>query len=127
MPSFEKMCPCRQKGKSLPTHPYILLQYPKHFGVGWLIGILRALISAWLIWRRPQTPRWLKVALVLAGVYGIWPLDFLPDMIPVLGGTDDVLVLSCAVSMLLAVGKKRANRKPTARQTQQVWKAIGAS
>ena len=32
------------------------------------------------------------IALIFAGLYFIWPIDLLPDFIPVLGMLDDVIV-----------------------------------
>lgn len=42
-----------------------------------------------------------RVALGAVGVYVASPIDLIPDVIPVLGGVDDVLVLAFAVDRLL--------------------------
>ena len=41
-----------------------------------------------------QTPRHVQVALLGAIAYFILPFDFIPDMMPVLGFTDDAAVLA---------------------------------
>jgi uncharacterized membrane protein YkvA (DUF1232 family) len=44
-----------------------------------------------------QTPRHVQAALLGAIAYFILPFDFLPDMLPVLGFTDDAAVLAAAI------------------------------
>ena len=47
-----------------------------------------------------QTPRHVQVALLGAIAYFILPFDFIPDMMPVLGFTDDAAVLATAIRMV---------------------------
>ncbi len=47
-----------------------------------------------------ETPRHVQVALLGALAYFILPLDFVPDMLPVLGFTDDAAVLATAIRMV---------------------------
>src|ERR1700709_1494571 len=49
-----------------------------------------------------QTPRHVQVALLGAVAYFILPFDFIPDMLPVLGFTDDAAVLATAIRMVAA-------------------------
>ena len=44
-----------------------------------------------------QTPRHVQTALLGAIAYFILPFDFIPDMLPVLGFTDDAAVLAAAI------------------------------
>ena len=44
-----------------------------------------------------ETPRHVQVALLGAIAYFILPLDFMPDVLPVLGFTDDAAVLATAI------------------------------
>jgi uncharacterized membrane protein YkvA (DUF1232 family) len=46
-----------------------------------------------------QTPRHVQVALLGAIAYFILPFDFIPDMLPVLGYTDDAAVLATAIRL----------------------------
>jgi uncharacterized membrane protein YkvA (DUF1232 family) len=46
-----------------------------------------------------QTPRHVQVALLGAIAYFILPFDFIPDMMPVLGFTDDAAVLATAIRL----------------------------
>ena len=47
-----------------------------------------------------QTPRHVQVALLGAIAYFILPFDFIPDVMPVLGFTDDAAVLATAIRMV---------------------------
>jgi uncharacterized membrane protein YkvA (DUF1232 family) len=47
-----------------------------------------------------ETPRHVQVALMGAIAYFILPFDFVPDMMPVLGFTDDAAVLATAIRMV---------------------------
>ncbi len=47
-----------------------------------------------------QTPRHVQVALLGAIAYFILPFDFIPDMMPILGFTDDAAVLATAIRLV---------------------------
>jgi uncharacterized membrane protein YkvA (DUF1232 family) len=47
-----------------------------------------------------QTPRHVQVTLLGALAYFILPFDFIPDMLPVLGFTDDAAVLATAIRLV---------------------------
>jgi uncharacterized membrane protein YkvA (DUF1232 family) len=47
-----------------------------------------------------ETPRHVQVALLGALAYFILPFDFVPDMLPILGFTDDAAVLAPAIRMV---------------------------
>src|ERR1700749_3968891 len=47
-----------------------------------------------------QTPRHIQVALLGAIAYFILPFDFVPDVLPVLGFTDDAAILATAIRMV---------------------------
>jgi len=57
----------------------------------------------WLIWRRlrrlyqgfrhPGTPWWARGLVILILLYGISPVDLVPDMIPLFGWLDDATLL----------------------------------
>jgi uncharacterized membrane protein YkvA (DUF1232 family) len=47
-----------------------------------------------------QTPRHVQVALLGAIAYFILPFDFIPDMMPILGFTDDAAVLATTIRMV---------------------------
>ena len=47
-----------------------------------------------------ETPRHVQAALLGAVAYFILPFDFVPDMLPVLGFTDDAAVLATAIRLV---------------------------
>jgi uncharacterized membrane protein YkvA (DUF1232 family) len=47
-----------------------------------------------------ETPRHVQAALLGAIAYFVLPFDFMPDMLPVLGFTDDAAVLATAIRMV---------------------------
>jgi uncharacterized membrane protein YkvA (DUF1232 family) len=47
-----------------------------------------------------ETPRHVQAALLGAIAYFILPFDFVPDMLPVLGFTDDAAILATAIRMV---------------------------
>jgi len=49
-----------------------------------------------------QTPRHVQAALLGAIAYFILPFDIIPDMLPVLGFTDDAAVLATAIRLVAA-------------------------
>jgi uncharacterized membrane protein YkvA (DUF1232 family) len=51
--------------------------------------------------REPEVPLLIKALPVLAALYVISPLDFVPDLLPVLGQLDDLGVIVIAVEAFL--------------------------
>lgn len=49
----------------------------------------------------PRVPRRAKITLGLAGVYVMSPIDLIPEMIPVIGWADDVLIVMFAIDSLI--------------------------
>jgi uncharacterized membrane protein YkvA (DUF1232 family) len=47
-----------------------------------------------------QTPRHIQVALLGAIAYFVLPFDFVPDLLPILGFTDDAAILAAAIRMV---------------------------
>lgn len=47
-----------------------------------------------------QTPRHVQAALLGALAYFVLPFDFMPDMLPLLGFTDDAAILAAAIRMV---------------------------
>src|ERR1700731_5303607 len=58
------------------------------------------LLSAYYCAFDKETPRHVQAALLGAIPYFILPFDFIPDMLPVLGFTDDAAVLATALRMV---------------------------
>lgn len=67
--------------------------------------ILRFRKEAVLLWKAfwtPATPLYLKVATVAALAYLVWPIDLIPDVIPVLGWVDDIIIVPLVVSWIVS-------------------------
>ena len=63
----------------------------------WKLGRLFAmfrkeLLLAWAVLRDPRAPRSAKLMTILAVLYVVSPIDFIPDAIPILGWLDDGLI-----------------------------------
>ena len=58
-------------------------------------------LSTWPLWKfllfSNKTPRWAKWLVVAGLLYGISPLDLVPDFIPLLGQIDDIGVIIAAL------------------------------
>ena len=75
------------------------------------ISVLWSLVKgdARLLWRalrHPQAPGWLKLGAVGLVLYLLSPVDLIPDVIPVIGVLDDIVLVPLAIRFLL-------NRLPT--------------
>lgn len=50
----------------------------------------------------PESPGWLKVGAAALVLYLVSPIDFIPDMLPVIGVLDDLVIVPLALRWLLA-------------------------
>jgi uncharacterized membrane protein YkvA (DUF1232 family) len=67
-----------------------------------LMGTLFAeLRLAWRLMREPRVPLLAKALPALAVLYVLSPLDFIPDVLPVLGQMDDIGILILSVKLFL--------------------------
>src|SRR6201994_2901081 len=64
------------------------------------LPFIEDLLSAYYCAFDKETPRHVQLALLGAIAYFILPFDFVPDMMPVLGFTDDAAVLATALRMV---------------------------
>lgn len=51
--------------------------------------------------REPGVPVWIKMVPVLAALYLAWPLDIVPDFLPILGQLDDLGLVLMALEGFL--------------------------
>ena len=56
------------------------------------------LLAAWFCARDPATPRRVRMTLLAALGYFVLPIDALPDIMPILGFTDDAAVIAAALA-----------------------------
>jgi uncharacterized membrane protein YkvA (DUF1232 family) len=55
----------------------------------------------WRALRHPMAPPWLKVGTAGLVVYLLSPVDLIPDLVPVLGFADDVVLIPLVVGWML--------------------------
>ena len=55
----------------------------------------------WFALRHPEAPTWLKVGTALIVLYVISPIDLIPDVLPVIGVVDDLVIVPLAIRWLL--------------------------
>jgi uncharacterized membrane protein YkvA (DUF1232 family) len=64
------------------------------------LPFIEDLLAAYYCAFDKQTPRHVQVALLGAIAYFVLPFDFIPDMMPVLGFTDDAAVLATVIRLV---------------------------
>jgi uncharacterized membrane protein YkvA (DUF1232 family) len=58
-----------------------------------MVPLVRDVPAAWRLLRDKQGPVWAKILLVTAVAYVIWPLDLIPDAVPLISWIDDMGVV----------------------------------
>jgi len=61
------------------------------------------LIMLWRAFIAPGTPLWLKGLMLLVPLYLISPIDLIPDVVPVLGWLDDLVIIPLLVGWLVSL------------------------
>jgi uncharacterized membrane protein YkvA (DUF1232 family) len=69
--------------------------------VRFLIHLPRLIRLYWRLLWDARVPAWLKVMLLGAVAYVVFPFDLIPDVVPVLGEIDDLVVLIVAARWFL--------------------------
>ena len=80
---------------------------------GKLIGInaLYKAVQLWFVLQKPDVPASTKAVIMGALGYLIAPLDFLPDVMPVLGYTDDFVAITLALIKVQGYIDEEVERK----------------
>jgi uncharacterized membrane protein YkvA (DUF1232 family) len=55
----------------------------------------------WFAVRHPAAPAWLKLSTALLVLYVLSPVDLIPDVLPVIGVVDDLVLVPLAIRWLL--------------------------
>jgi uncharacterized membrane protein YkvA (DUF1232 family) len=55
-------------------------------------------LAAWFCARDPSTPARVRLVLLSALAYFVLPIDAIPDLVPLLGFTDDAAVIGAAIA-----------------------------
>jgi uncharacterized membrane protein YkvA (DUF1232 family) len=72
----------------------------KRIAVVWALVKVDARVL-WYALQHPQSPRWLKLGAVGMVAYLLSPIDLIPDMLPMLGVVDDMVLIPLAMRWLL--------------------------
>ena len=67
----------------------------------WARAIKRDVVAIWLAGRDPRVPWPVKLLALLVAGYALSPIDLIPDIIPVLGYLDDVLLVPLGVLLVI--------------------------
>ena len=55
----------------------------------------------WVALRHPAAPGWLKLGTALLVLYVLSPVDLIPDVLPVIGWADDLVLVPFAIRWML--------------------------
>ncbi len=67
----------------------------------WARGLRREVHALWLAARDPRTPLLAALLALAIAAYALSPIDLIPDVIPVLGFLDEVILLPLAIALVL--------------------------
>jgi uncharacterized membrane protein YkvA (DUF1232 family) len=68
-------------------------------------------VAAWHCARDPNTPARVRVILISALAYFVLPIDAVPDLLPILGFTDDAAVIAAAIATVASEMKPEHREK----------------
>jgi uncharacterized membrane protein YkvA (DUF1232 family) len=89
--------------------------YAKKAGITVIEPVLKLYYSS----QDPDTPLWAKAKIYAALVYFISPIDAIADILPVIGYSDDALVIAAAITTCAIYIKE--SHKQKARATLKQW------
>ena len=67
----------------------------------WARALKRDVVALWLAARDPRTPWSARIVAGLTAAYALSPIDLIPDVIPVLGLLDDLLIVPLGIWLAL--------------------------
>lgn len=67
----------------------------------WASRQKRDVLAVWLAARDPHTPWWARGLALVVAAYALSPIDLIPDVIPVLGYLDDVVLVPLGIWLVL--------------------------
>jgi uncharacterized membrane protein YkvA (DUF1232 family) len=66
----------------------------------WARLVLRDGLALYVAARHPRTPWLAKLLALIVAAYALSPIDLIPDVIPVLGFLDEVILLPIAIALI---------------------------
>jgi uncharacterized membrane protein YkvA (DUF1232 family) len=67
----------------------------------WARSLKRQALVVWLVARDPHTPGYVRLLALAVAAYAFSPIDLIPDMIPVLGYIDDLILVPLGVALVV--------------------------
>jgi uncharacterized membrane protein YkvA (DUF1232 family) len=97
-------------GVAIPDHASMMQEkarvrrafWPKFRRFAARLPFAEDLVAAYFCAFDRDTPRHVQAALIGALAYFVLPFDFVPDMMPLIGFTDDAAVLATAIKLVAA-------------------------
>jgi uncharacterized membrane protein YkvA (DUF1232 family) len=108
----------------------------------WAFALKRDAHAVWLAARDPRTPWYAKAVAIVVAAYAFSPIDLIPDVVPVLGYLDDLILVPAGLWLalrlipaeVLAAHRKEAEaaaRRPISRAAAiavgLVWVGLSAA
>ena len=73
--------------------------------------VVYSVLLLYYAYRRKETPKWAKASILGSLAYFLSPLDFIPDLTPFLGFTDDLSILAMSLTTVgLYINKEVKNQ-----------------
>jgi uncharacterized membrane protein YkvA (DUF1232 family) len=67
----------------------------------WARALKREVLAVWLASRDPRVPWYVKALAIIVAGYALSPIDLIPDVIPILGYLDDVLLVPAGIWLVV--------------------------
>jgi uncharacterized membrane protein YkvA (DUF1232 family) len=65
----------------------------------WAQGLKRDVVALWIGARDPRTPWYAKAVAAAVAAYALSPIDLIPDVIPIVGYIDDLLIVPAGIAL----------------------------
>ena len=69
--------------------------------------------TLWHALRHPARPVWLRPSVALLALYLLSPIDLIPDVLPVIGIVDDLVLIPLVISWMVRLLPEALKRRPT--------------
>lgn len=90
----------------------------KRFAKGAGLKVVYAALLLYYAYQRHDTPAWAKRVIIGVLGYFLMPFDFIPDLSPFIGYTDDLGVLGCGVVTIAAYVNQDVKQQARTQLTQ---------
>ena len=69
----------------------------------WARTLKLDVMASWIAVRHPRTPWYAKLMAGLVAAYALSPIDLIPEVIPILGYLDDLLIVPIGIRLAVAM------------------------